>query len=309
MKEGLIIGFGNMGVAHADRFSKLGTRISIADPLTDRQEFARSRGLLAFPSEAEAIQHQKPDFISICTPTNEHAEIIEEAILNQRGPLFVEKPVVRTTDEADRIRHIARDYPYPIFVGEVELFNPEMEPFLNYSGTPKHITISRDVNLDFFLHGANKPWFLNEELSGGIILDLMIHDITLLMSKYGRPRIGAVSSSSRKYGCIDDATAELLFDGFAASVHSSWTSNNTETPITTHVNIEEENRKKLEIECESYAIRNINDLNDAFLMEDQAFLLAIGENKAPYPLELFLDAVEVANEITSRIRGNTDSVI
>ena len=301
MKKGVIIGYGNMGETHANRFIQLGQSISIVDPSRSRQQVAHSRGLSTFTSLSEVPF--TPAFISICTPTYMHSEVISEAAKLKTMPLFIEKPVVRTNEEVSKMRELYKEHRAPIFVGEGELFNADLSAFHNYEGNPKHITISRDVDLDFFLQGST-PWFLKEELSGGIVLDLMIHDITLLMAKYGKPKIGNVFGKASRYETTDYVHATLLFDGFSASLHSSWTSENKDAPIVATIDIEEHDGSQIQVVCDSYAIRDESDENDPFLREDKAFLKAIEENTAPYPLELFLGAVEVANEIRSKLASH-----
>jgi predicted dehydrogenase len=288
-----------MGETHAARFKQLGQGVVILEPHFERQQVAKKKGFQVYSSIGELPE--TPSFASICTPTHQHILLIKEIAQRYQVPLFVEKPVVRTVEEAAELRGFAEKYPYPIFVGEGELFNPDLSVFHTYSGKPKHIAFSRDVNLDFFLHGT-KPWFLDESLSGGIVLDLMIHDITLLMAKYGRPQISEASGKSTKYDSIDDVHANLAFDGFTVSLHSSWTYENKKTPIVASIDIEEQDGKHIKIVCDSYAIRDENSGSDPFLIEDRAFLQAVHENKSPYQLSLFLEAVEVANEIRSKIK-------
>lgn len=183
--EGLLIGFGNMGQTHLERYQTLGIPISIIETDKEKARVAQTRGLTVYSSISDVPQVSQIGFLDICTPTYLHFQHLQDAMQYKR-PILVEKPVVRTREEIEKLRQLSDNYPAPIFVAEVEQYNPELEGFLFYSKTPASIRISRKVNLEFFLKGT-KPWFLDESLSGGIVLDLMIHDINLLIAKYGKP--------------------------------------------------------------------------------------------------------------------------
>lgn len=290
MKQGVIVGFGNMGQTHYDRYKRLNTNISVVENDKQQQKLAKQKNILVYASLEQIQNINEIDFIDICTPTYLHYPHLIQAMKYQK-PIFVEKPIVRTTDEVRSIRKLVNNYHYPIFVGEVELYNPCLLPFINYQDKPQHISIKREVDLDFFLKGS-QAWFLDEKLSGGIVLDLMIHDVTLLFIKYGKPKISKVVAKTKKYDCIDDVNVSLDYNSFSADLWATWVSKNSINPILTTIKIND-----LNIKCDNYLIRSQSNEADAFYMEIKQFLNSITINKTPYPINIFLDAVEVADGI------------
>ncbi|HZH02619.1 MAG TPA: Gfo/Idh/MocA family oxidoreductase, partial [Myxococcaceae bacterium] len=224
--KGLVIGFGNMGLTHCERYAAMGVEVAVVDIDPAGRENARARGLRVYGS----LDEMTPDsvgFFDICSPTHLHYAQIRAVGLHGK-PIFVEKPLVRTPEELAALR---RDPPNaPLFVGEVEHYNPSLASFLSYSGQPYSVQVRREVDLDFFTLGTT-PWFLNETLSGGIVLDLMIHDLNLLVSKFGRPRVCAVTGRRVRHPCVDEVHAQLAFPDFGATVFSTWAATPGSSPV------------------------------------------------------------------------------
>lgn len=301
--EGVIVGFGNMGQTHLERYNALGVPVSVVETDTEKARLAESQGVIVYPSINSIPQPDQVRFIDICTPTYLHFQHLQEA-MKYRKPIVVEKPVVRTEGEAEQLRQLSLDYPSPIFVAEVEQYNLELQYFLSYPHIPTSIRIDREVNLEFFLKGA-KPWFLDENLSGGIVLDLMVHDINLLVDKYGKPtQVRQVEWSQTRYNCPDDVKAKLSFIGFDADIHASWISKDQNHPIKTSIEVVEQDGNVLRFGCDSYHIRSKTNSKDAFYREIQAFLETVKSGKTTYPLSLYLDALDTAFDIISDMKTN-----
>ncbi|MBI4125703.1 MAG: Gfo/Idh/MocA family oxidoreductase [Deltaproteobacteria bacterium] len=292
--KGILIGFGNMGQTHWERYQHLGVGLlAVVEVDETKTKLAQAKGLRVYPSLSKVSKVQEANFIDICTPTHPHFQHIEEAMRFEK-PIFVEKPIVRLPEEAQKLRRI--NYPFPIFVGEVEHYNPKLKPFLDYTGKPQTISIRREVNLDFFLEGT-APWFLDEKLSGGIVLDTMIHDINLLVAKYGKPSIKKVQCQKKRYPCVDAIEATLAFNSFEANLFTTWAAPKGESPITTSIKIHEKNGQTIETGCDDYIIRGKPLSQDAFYLELKAFLKSIQSGKTPYALSVYLEAFGVVQEI------------
>jgi len=107
--------------------------------------------------------------VDIVTPTISHFECASKA-LKKRRHVFIEKPVVTTTDEARELIKIAAEANVKVQVGHVERFNPAFlaaEPFFN-----KPMFIESHRLAQFNPRGTDVP----------VILDLMIHDIDIILS-------------------------------------------------------------------------------------------------------------------------------
>lgn len=303
MACGILLGFGTMGQTHLARYSQLGVPIlAVVDPEPAAQAAAQASGLRTCAHLAEA-PIDRVDFIDICTPTYLHFEQIRAA-MELNLAILVEKPIVLTRDEAAALRQM--HYARPVFVGEVEHYNRCFTPFLASSEQPRAIEISREVNLDFFLRGT-RPWFVDERLSGGLILDCMIHDLNLLVCKYGVPRIDEVQGRAARYGTLDEAMVSLGYPGFTAKVRCIWTAERTSTPIVTRLAFQPDQGATLEMVCDDYAVRDKPRHADAFLLELAAFLGCLQTGIAPYPLSAYLDGIDLALEIRARVSMGTCS--
>lgn len=153
---------------------------------------------------------QEVDIIDIVTPTISHYECATAAIKEFKH-VFIEKPVVNTPEEARQLIALANEAEIKIQVGHVERFNPAFtaaKPFLNH---PMFIETHRLAQ--FNPRGTDVP----------VILDLMIHDIDIVLSvvksnikKINASGVPVVSDTP------DIANARLEFDnGCVANLTAS----------------------------------------------------------------------------------------
>jgi len=198
-------------------------------------------------------------------------------------------------------------------VGEVECYNPILNQALAFTSYPTSISIHRRVNLDFFI-GQNTPWFLDSELSGGIVVDLMIHDLSLLIQKFGKPTIKNVKGTQNIYSDTDEVEVILKFKYFEANLYADWCSQNKENPISVIWQVEQDLEIKNFI-SQDY-LKSLSLEVDPYYIQDKYFLLnlkmAFQDNKVNLttfhnPLETYLQAVEVADEIKNQINNKKQS--
>lgn len=291
--RGVIVGYGTMGRVHFERYRQLAVDIPAIVEVDPTRWACATQCVPSVCATLADAEMTFVDSIDICTPTYLHFQQICEAMAYGKA-IFVEKPVVRTMEEVRRLR--ALSYDQPVFVGESEQFNRRLTPFLRYPDRPRTITITRDVNLDFFLKDGN-PWFLDTEKSGGIVLDCMIHDINLLIGKYVRPQIANVRGHARKYGVTDEVDVTLTFDECTAHLTSRWTSTRAATPIVLNVSYIDSAQKIVCITCDDYLTAYDPKVPDAYHYELEAFTRTVKSGATPYPLSAYLDAIEVASEI------------
>ncbi len=303
-RKGIIIGFGNMGRVHYDNCQKLKDVeiTAVIDSSDVAVGFAKSVGLSAYKLLDECKEASAADFFVICVPTDEHYKYLEIIIKQYKKPIFVEKPAVRTIEEVRALESLARDYPFPIFVGEVEHYNPRMSEFLKLHEDPSYLKISRMVNLPYFLKGA-QPWFLEQKRSGGPALDLMYHDLSCAISIFGTPVLGKVTATQTKYNCVDEVTAQFQFQHFNAEIKASWVSEDTDHPIVTIIEVGKRyGAQPLKIRIDDYLLKDKLLSDDAYYLELEAFIRAIETNKVEHPLGEYLAVVQIANHINDKIQ-------
>ena len=114
------------------------------------------------------------DIVSIITPTISHFKIAEKAIKASKH-LFIEKPIAQTDDEANTLVNLAIDYKVLGQVGHVERFNPAYQSIKSTLINPMFIEAHRLA--EFNPRGTDVS----------VILDLMIHDIDIVLSLVDSP--------------------------------------------------------------------------------------------------------------------------
>jgi len=150
------------------------------------------------------------DVVDIVTPTISHFECASKAMKKFKH-VFIEKPLVTTTEEAKELIEIANEANVKVQVGHVERFNPAFLASYQYINQPLFIETHRLAQ--FNPRGTDVP----------VILDLMIHDIDIILSivKSNVKRISA-SGVSVVSDTPDIANARLEFDnGCVANLTAS----------------------------------------------------------------------------------------
>ncbi|MES2588313.1 MAG: Gfo/Idh/MocA family oxidoreductase [Bacteroidota bacterium] len=111
----------------------------------------------------------KVDCIDIVTPTITHFEIASQA-LKMHKHVFIEKPITQTVSEAEELLKLATESGVKVQVGHVERFNPAFQAALPFLNKPMFIETHRLAQ--FNPRGTDVP----------VVLDLMIHDIDVILS-------------------------------------------------------------------------------------------------------------------------------
>lgn len=165
-----ILGAGHLGKFHINNWQKVKTAelIGFFDPNDETATaVAAQYGLKRFETADDLID--AADVVDIIAPTNFHYELCEKAIKKSKH-VFVEKPLADTMEQAHRVVKLAKEANVKVQVGHVERFNPAYLALKGYNLTPMFIEVHRLAQ--FNPRGT--------EVS--VILDLMIHDIDIVLS-------------------------------------------------------------------------------------------------------------------------------
>jgi len=206
-----VIGIGHLGTYHLQKYEKIRecTIKGVVDAdRTKMQEAARRYGCDGFTDHRELIG--KVDAVSIATPTLSHYDIARD-FLDAGVDVLVEKPLTSTLEEADDLIARADMHKCILQVGFVERFNPAIVALRKLSLHPLFIESHR-------LHS-----FFNRGTDVDVILDLMIHDIDIILHFVKSPihKIDAVGVSvlSDK---VDIANVRTVFEnGCVANITAS----------------------------------------------------------------------------------------
>lgn len=210
-----IIGVGKLGELHLKLLKELSAErddISIAgiyDQSTARlQEISARYKVRAFDSLDSA--KATCNAVILAATTRAHYEIAKPLL--ERGiHLFIEKPITATIAQADELIALEKQYGAKIQVGHIERFNPALVAAEPYLGEPVFIAAER-------LSGFSK-----RVTDVSVVLDLMIHDIDLILSLVKSDvRSVAASGASVFSNELDIANARLEFqNGTVATVTAS----------------------------------------------------------------------------------------
>lgn len=142
--------------------------IGFYDPSEENaKKVAEEFGYTSYNSIDELID--AVDVVDIVTPTLSHFECAKNAIEKGRH-IFIEKPIAKTILEAEAIKTLASKYHVKGQVGHVERFNPAFTAVKDMIDNPMFIETHRLA--EFNPRGTDVP----------VVLDLMIHDIDIILS-------------------------------------------------------------------------------------------------------------------------------
>jgi predicted dehydrogenase len=209
-----IFGIGHLGKIHLKlliELTELYNVVGFVDPNdNEAQVIIDNLNIKRYSSVHELIQVS--DCIDIVTPTPFHYSIAKEALLAGK-PVFIEKPITYKISEAESLLNLAKENCTFIQVGHVERFNPSFIEAKKYLKQPMFIETHRLAQ--FNPRGTDVP----------VVLDLMIHDIDIVLSvvnsrvrKISASGVSVVSDSNDianariefENGCVANLTASRI---------------------------------------------------------------------------------------------------
>jgi len=206
-----VIGVGHLGRHHA-RLMKEVPGVELVAVVDSRpgqaQEVAAPLGVPAFASADELPADVAA--VSVAVPTSAHHAVV--CPLLERGlHVLVEKPMAATLEQARGMAALARDRGLVLQVGHVERFNPALAVARELGVKPRFIEANR---LAPFTYRA---------LDTSVVMDLMIHDIDIVLELAGAPLERLEAVGSRVLGRhVDIANARLSFEnGCVANITAS----------------------------------------------------------------------------------------
>ncbi len=210
-----VIGSGRLGTFHAQKINKISAEknldfVGIIDPSDKQRAIACQSLQCAGYAELTGSLLDSLDAAVVAAPTPLHHNI-GQTLLSHGIHTLMEKPVTVTTAEADELVKTAYLKGLTFQVGHVERFNPAFEEARSLIGRPRYIHAVRSSNFTF------------RSTDVGVVLDLMIHDIDLVLSLVKSP-ITRVEAQGKALvsGHEDVAQARLYFEnGSVADLEAS----------------------------------------------------------------------------------------
>jgi predicted dehydrogenase len=195
-----VIGVGHLGKEHARILASLPEveLVGVADSNPDQaQAVARRCSTQPFGEYWPLLN--LVDAVSIAVPTTFHCEVAGEFL--RRGiHCMVEKPLALNLEQAEQLVTLARESGAILQVGHIERFNPALMDLEQRPLRPK------------FIEGQRLTNFSGRSLDIGVVLDLMIHDIDVVLSLVrSEPKSVEAVGVSVFGGHEDIANARLTF--------------------------------------------------------------------------------------------------
>lgn len=183
-----LLGSGAMGQAHARAYATLPDIRVVA--VVDRDSASAAAvgaplGARAYTTLTDALDAERPDAVDCCWPTPLHRAAVEEAASRGRH-VICEKPLALTLDDGHAMVAACRAAGTRLLVAQVVRFFPAYRALAGHIrdgriGQPVLCTLLRQ---GFYPTGRDS-WYRDETRSGGVFLDLMIHDFDWALWQFG----------------------------------------------------------------------------------------------------------------------------
>lgn len=164
-----VVGVGHLGSIHARIYSQLDSAqlVAVCDLLPDRaRSVANQYGCEAMTDFQQLLG--RVDAVSVAVPTQHHF-LVAQRFLAAGVHTLVEKPFTRTVQEANRLLRLARKAGAVLQVGHVERFNAALRRVHTSLTHPRFVEVHRLAP------------FQPRGTEVGVVLDLMIHDLDILL--------------------------------------------------------------------------------------------------------------------------------
>ena len=208
-----VIGVGRMGKNHCRVYSMLrhADLVGIYDMNANSGQSLSEQYETRFFANLEELLAEV-DAVSIATPTPSHFDLAMLA-LRHRKHILIEKPMTETLAQAYLLAAAAQESGKVVQVGHIERFNPTY-------GELKHIV---DNLSPLVINFRRLSPYAGSNTDVDVVLDLMIHDIDLLLDLVGQqPILCEATGISALSGTIDHAIATMHFaNGLLLTVNAS----------------------------------------------------------------------------------------
>ncbi len=209
-----VVGYGKLGVIHTRLLadSELFELVGVVDPMLENRSLAtETHGVIGYECVDEILD--QIDCAVVATPTVFHHDVC--SILLAAGKhVLVEKPITATVSEAQSLVALAAFHRVKLQVGHVVRFDPHFQTGQNLIQEPRLIECTRASGYTF------------RSMDVGVTLDLMIHDLDLVLSLVDSPVKSLQATGCAVIGPHEDiAHARLTFEnGTMANLTASRTS-------------------------------------------------------------------------------------
>ena len=206
-----VIGVGYLGKFHAMKYAAM-KGVELVGVVDTSQENAERVAEETGTEWFSDISHLpgRVDAASVVVPTTLHYDIAS-SLMESGIHIRLEKPVTTTVEEADHLIELAENRSLVLQVGHLEQFNPSV------------ITMRKEVKTPLFIEAHRLSSFKPRSIDVDVVLDLMIHDIEIVLSMVNSP-VKEIRASGMPVLTpnIDIANVRLIFEnGCTANLTAS----------------------------------------------------------------------------------------
>ena len=285
MLKTAVIGVGYLGRFHAQKYAGLADSELIGVVDVDPQQAQKVADELEVPSYTDYHEVlDQVDAVSIVVPTVHHYETAK-AFMEKGVHVLLEKPFAATIEEAEELEQLSGDKNLCLQIGHLERFNPVFTEFQELIDRPK------------FIENIRIAPFPKRGTDVDVILDLMIHDIDLVLAVVGEyPESVDGTGVNIVTSTADLANARLRFpSGCIADLTASRVSDKAERKMRIfqsglYLSLDYGTGQARKLQVDSNAVPDPETLKpeafqlekgDALLAEIESFLSAVREGKKP----------------------------
>jgi len=198
-----VVGIGHLGARHLKVYSELSkivNLVGVCDLKSDRTLKLADHYHVPFYPDYKTLVG-KVDAVNICVPTTLHHQIAKFFLENKVHTL-VEKPITTTVEQADELIDLAQKNSLKLQVGHVERFNSAFLAIKHFAKDPLFIEC----------HRLNE--FPNRSLDIGVVMDLMIHDLDIILALNGNSAVKSFHAVGLNVltGFEDIASVRVIFE-------------------------------------------------------------------------------------------------
>lgn len=222
-----VVGAGFIGAVHLSAYANMPEAdvVGVADAWPETAaRGAAVVGARPYASYEDLVAAEDVEVVDICLPTTYHRDLALKVARDGKHAI-VEKPLARNLEDAEAVIEAFSGEGGRLFVGHVVRFFPEYARIkaLIDAGELGTVGVARTSRRSPFLTGWN-DWYADWRMSGGVLLDLVIHDFDFLRWSLGEvERVYARGVLGREYNRLDYALVTLRFAGGAiAHVEGQW---------------------------------------------------------------------------------------
>jgi len=197
-----VVGTGALGRHHARILSEFDDvrLVAVADTNPDSGRAVADACGTQWVADARDLLGEI-DAVSIVVPTTAHLSVAAD-FLSRGTATLVEKPLASSVAEAEQLVELSQRHSAVLQVGHIERFNPAMQVARNLCGKPKYI------------HAERLSPYAFRSTDIGVVLDLMIHDLDLILDLAAAPILSVEAFGVSILGEHEDtAQARIHFEG------------------------------------------------------------------------------------------------